>query len=241
MTTPAARWSAATAGTLSVACGEPARSRHRPAGDLAERHAVHHPHPQRRQRRHRRPADRACTLADRGGRWGLAVAPVTPTLKETEALALPSTRRDNRHRPGALRRKVHAHAQPARPDVMRAERRNFRGGSQKLPDGLVDAIVAGHRHDPIAHEVNGVPIIQSYARGRAFGWHRLHRRPRHRTCAGAPPVQPPGDLRTRASARRLCGAGRGERGAGPRSAGRDRRRRSAHRRPAHQRSRPAFI
>jgi len=38
-----------------------------------------------------------------------------------------------------------------------------------LPRGLVDAIVAGHTHAAIAHEVNGLPIIQSFSAGRAFG------------------------------------------------------------------------
>ncbi|HUR32361.1 MAG TPA: bifunctional UDP-sugar hydrolase/5'-nucleotidase [Vicinamibacterales bacterium] len=41
--------------------------------------------------------------------------------------------------------------------------------ARRLPRGLVDAIVAGHRHDPVAQVVNGVPIIQSWWRGRAFG------------------------------------------------------------------------
>ena len=38
-----------------------------------------------------------------------------------------------------------------------------------LPRGLVDAIVAGHTHAAIAHEVNGIPITQSFSAGRAFG------------------------------------------------------------------------
>jgi 2',3'-cyclic-nucleotide 2'-phosphodiesterase (5'-nucleotidase family) len=38
-----------------------------------------------------------------------------------------------------------------------------------LPRGLVDAIVAGHTHAAIAHEVNGLPITQSFSAGRAFG------------------------------------------------------------------------
>lgn len=38
-----------------------------------------------------------------------------------------------------------------------------------LPRGLVDAIVAGHTHAAIAHEVNGIPIAQSFSSGRAFG------------------------------------------------------------------------
>jgi 5'-nucleotidase len=38
-----------------------------------------------------------------------------------------------------------------------------------LPRGLVDAIVAGHTHAAIAHEVNGIPISQAFSLGRAFG------------------------------------------------------------------------
>lgn len=39
----------------------------------------------------------------------------------------------------------------------------------KLPRGTVDAIVAGHTHQGMAHEILGVPIIESFASGRAFG------------------------------------------------------------------------
>jgi 5'-nucleotidase len=38
-----------------------------------------------------------------------------------------------------------------------------------LPRGLVDAIVAGHAHSAMAHEVSGIAIIQAYMNGRAFG------------------------------------------------------------------------
>jgi 5'-nucleotidase len=41
--------------------------------------------------------------------------------------------------------------------------------AQNLPDGLVNAIVAGHTHAGLAHEVAGIPIVQSYWGGRAFG------------------------------------------------------------------------
>ena len=40
---------------------------------------------------------------------------------------------------------------------------------RELPHGLVDAVVAGHTHAGLAHVVNGVPIVQSYWGGRAFG------------------------------------------------------------------------
>lgn len=41
--------------------------------------------------------------------------------------------------------------------------------ARALPEGLVNVIVAGHTHKAIAHRVNGVAIIESYALGRAFG------------------------------------------------------------------------
>ena len=40
--------------------------------------------------------------------------------------------------------------------------------ARRLPPGLVDAIVAGHTHRAVAHEVAGIPIVQAYARGSAF-------------------------------------------------------------------------
>lgn len=41
--------------------------------------------------------------------------------------------------------------------------------AEALPEGLVDVIVAGHTHKAIAHEVNGIAILSSWALGRAFG------------------------------------------------------------------------
>jgi 2',3'-cyclic-nucleotide 2'-phosphodiesterase (5'-nucleotidase family) len=41
--------------------------------------------------------------------------------------------------------------------------------ARDLPPGLVDVIVAGHTHGAIAHQVNGIAVIESYAEGRAFG------------------------------------------------------------------------
>lgn len=38
-----------------------------------------------------------------------------------------------------------------------------------LPQGTVDAIVAGHTHAAIAHRLHGIPVIESYSAGRAFG------------------------------------------------------------------------
>ncbi len=40
--------------------------------------------------------------------------------------------------------------------------------ARRLPAGLVDAIVAGHTHRAVAHEVAGLPIVQAYSRGSAF-------------------------------------------------------------------------
>lgn len=38
-----------------------------------------------------------------------------------------------------------------------------------LPPGTVDAIVAGHTHAGVAHEVHHIPVIEQFAYGRAFG------------------------------------------------------------------------
>ncbi len=41
--------------------------------------------------------------------------------------------------------------------------------ARALPPGAVDAIVAGHTHQAMAHRVAGVAVIESYANGVAFG------------------------------------------------------------------------
>ena len=41
--------------------------------------------------------------------------------------------------------------------------------ARALPPDLVDVIVAGHTHSGVAHRVNGIPIVESYAYGSAFG------------------------------------------------------------------------
>jgi 2',3'-cyclic-nucleotide 2'-phosphodiesterase (5'-nucleotidase family) len=38
-----------------------------------------------------------------------------------------------------------------------------------LPAGAVDVIVAGHTHAAMAHRVNDIAVVESYANGRAFG------------------------------------------------------------------------
>ena len=40
--------------------------------------------------------------------------------------------------------------------------------AQALPGGLVDHIVAGHRHQGIAHDVNGIAVTAAYSNARAF-------------------------------------------------------------------------
>jgi 2',3'-cyclic-nucleotide 2'-phosphodiesterase (5'-nucleotidase family) len=40
--------------------------------------------------------------------------------------------------------------------------------ARTLPAGTVDAIFAGHTHAGVAQLVNGIPIVEAYARGRAF-------------------------------------------------------------------------
>lgn len=39
----------------------------------------------------------------------------------------------------------------------------------QLPSGLVDVIVAGHTHAGLAHQVNGIAIIEAFSGGRSFG------------------------------------------------------------------------
>jgi 2',3'-cyclic-nucleotide 2'-phosphodiesterase (5'-nucleotidase family) len=41
--------------------------------------------------------------------------------------------------------------------------------ARALPPGAVDVIVGGHTHQGVAHEVAGVAIVQSFAKGVAFG------------------------------------------------------------------------
>jgi 5'-nucleotidase len=38
-----------------------------------------------------------------------------------------------------------------------------------LPKGAVDVIVGGHTHAGVAHRIDGVPVIESFSSGRAFG------------------------------------------------------------------------
>ena len=41
--------------------------------------------------------------------------------------------------------------------------------ARRLPEGLIDVIVGGHTHRAIAHRVNGIPVMEQYSYGFAFG------------------------------------------------------------------------
>src|SRR5205085_134355 len=81
--------------------------------------------------------------------------------------------------------------------------------ARALPHGLVDGIVAGHTHDAVAHFVGDVPVIQSYANGRAFGRMDLafelqtkkivarHVFPPHEVCAGVDEACAPEDYESK--------------------------------------------
>ncbi len=61
-----------------------------------------------------------------------------------------------------------------------------------LPAGAVDVIVAGHTHAAMAHLVNGVAVIESYANGRAFG--RVDLRINEAGVVTGKTISPPRDL-----------------------------------------------
>ena len=98
---------------------------------------------------------------------GLRVAPLAPTVA-TEAEKLRAA--------GATLVIVGAHAggacaeftDPTDLSSCDDEAEIFRL-ARSLPRGLVDVIAAGHTHQGLAHEVEGVAIIQGYSHGRAFG------------------------------------------------------------------------
>ncbi len=69
-----------------------------------------------------------------------------------------------------------------------------------LPVGAVDVIVAGHTHQTMAHVVNGIAIIESWANGRGFGRVDLDVDPSGKAATTLVRVHPP---------RRLCGDGPG--------------------------------
>ncbi|MGH9386765.1 MAG: bifunctional metallophosphatase/5'-nucleotidase [Vicinamibacterales bacterium] len=99
--------------------------------------------------------------------WGLAIGPLERALA-TEAAKLRAT--------GATIVIGVAHAGGSCRAVENANDLSSCGQKDEIlevaravPPGAVDVIVAGHRHDVIAHEVAGVGIIESRSSGRAFG------------------------------------------------------------------------
>ncbi len=98
---------------------------------------------------------------------GLSVAPLVDTIR-THAAALRAH--------GAAAIIVTAHAGGRCANFERPEDSSSCEPSteiftvaRELPRGLVDVIVAGHSHAGIGHQVEGIPIIESFNGGRAFG------------------------------------------------------------------------
>jgi 5'-nucleotidase len=97
---------------------------------------------------------------------GLRVAPLGPTIA-TESSKLRAA--------GAEVVVVASHAggrcerfdQPADLSSCESESEIFQV-AKGLPDSLVDVIAAGHTHGGLAHQVNGIGIIQPFSRGQAF-------------------------------------------------------------------------
>ena len=112
---------------------------------------------------------------------GLAVAPLAEVVT-TEAAALRAR--------GAEVVVVTAHAggkcgklDASAPDDLGScdQREEIFEVARALPAGAVDVIVGGHTHQGVAHKVNGIAIVQSFANGKAFGrvdltWDRAGKR-----------------------------------------------------------------
>jgi 5'-nucleotidase len=98
---------------------------------------------------------------------GLALAPLADAIAR-EAAALRARGADvvlvAAHAGGACER----FDDPRDLSSCRADEEIFEVARQ-LPEGAVDVIVGGHTHQAVAHVVNGIPIIEAYAYGRAFG------------------------------------------------------------------------
>jgi len=56
--------------------------------------------------------------------------------------------------------------------------------ARQLPVGLVDVIAAGHTHQAMAHDVNGIAIVEAYSTGRSFSRVDLSMNRSTRTLAG---------------------------------------------------------
>jgi 5'-nucleotidase len=113
----------------------------------------------------------------------LAMAPVAETI----AAAAAGLRRD-----GAQVVVVAAHAGGAcrefeNPDDLSScnASEEIMAVARALPARLVDAIVAGHRHEGMAHHVNGIPIVEAYSSGRYFSRLDFTLDPGTRRVAGA--------------------------------------------------------
>jgi 2',3'-cyclic-nucleotide 2'-phosphodiesterase (5'-nucleotidase family) len=98
---------------------------------------------------------------------GLSVTPVAAAIRE-EAARLRAQ--------GAAMVVVAAHAggrctEFANPDDLSSceDGQEIMQVARALPPGTVDVIVAGHTHQAMAHRVNGIAIVQSYALGVAYG------------------------------------------------------------------------
>jgi len=75
-----------------------------------------------------------------------------------------------------------------------------------LPPGTLDAVVAGHTHAGLAHIVAGVPIIQSYSGGRAFGRVDLQVDPSTGRVQSVQPFAPQAICLTKGETATSCGA-----------------------------------
>jgi 2',3'-cyclic-nucleotide 2'-phosphodiesterase (5'-nucleotidase family) len=99
---------------------------------------------------------------------GLAVKPLAPAITAAAA---------DLHRRGATVVIVAAHAGgvckrfdvPEHVDSCEADGEIFQVARALVTDGtIIDAIVAGHTHEGVAHRVVGIPIVEAYANGHDF-------------------------------------------------------------------------
>ena len=98
---------------------------------------------------------------------GLRIAPLAPSI-EAEATRLRAS--------GAAVIVVAAHAGGACADFSNPSDLSSCAPDEEivnvihaLPRGLVDVVVAGHRHLGIGHQIDGVAVTEAYAGGRSFG------------------------------------------------------------------------
>ena len=161
--------SARRPGAISLPRGELDRRSDGPSGRVAERPAVGARRRGRDQGRHCRRHDDRC-------------AEVDPRRQRSGTADCAAWRRRSPQRPSKLRAAgaevviVAAHAggrcdrfdQPADLSSCDAESEIFQV-ARSLPHGLVDVIAAGHTHGGLAHQVDGIGIIQPFSRGQSFG------------------------------------------------------------------------